>query len=49
MASGARVSELVALSRDEGHLEWLDSSEVNLYPDLTFLAKNELPSKRWGL
>ena len=48
MASGARVSELVALSRDEGHIEWLDSGEVNLYPDPTFLAKNELPSKRWG-
>ena len=48
MASGVWVSEILALSRDEGHIEWLDSGEVNLYPDPTFLAKNELPSKRWG-
>ena len=48
MASGARVSEIVALSRDDGHIEFLDSGEVNLYPDPSFLAKNELPTKRWG-
>ena len=48
MASGARVSEIVVLSRDDGHIEFLDLGEVNLYPDPAFLAKNELPTKCWG-
>ncbi|XP_068227869.1 uncharacterized protein [Palaemon carinicauda] len=48
MASSARVSEIVALSRDEDHIELVDNGEDNLKPDPAFLAKNELPSKRWG-
>ena len=47
MASGARLSELVALSRDSGHIVFKDNGEALLYPDPTFLAKNELPTDRW--
>ena len=48
LASGARMSELVALVRDKNHIQVLDSGEVLLFPDPVFLAKNELPDKRWG-
>ena len=46
LASGSRLSELVALSRDEGQVLFYDSRLVKLSPDPTFLAKNELPSSR---
>ena len=48
MASGARLSEIVALVRGEGNIQYLDSGHVLLYPDSVFLAKNELPNNRWG-
>ncbi|XP_064100812.1 GPI ethanolamine phosphate transferase 2-like [Macrobrachium nipponense] len=43
LASGARISELSALSRDPGHVEFLPSGEVLLSPDRQFLAKIEDP------
>ena len=48
MASGARLSEVVALVRDRDHIQFGDSGEALLYPDPFFLAKNELPTKRRG-
>ena len=48
MASGARMSELVALLRGDNHVQFLESGEVLLFPDPAFLAKNELPTRRWG-
>ena len=47
LASGARISELEALSRDKGHIVFLPSGEVLLTPHKKFLAKNEDPQKRW--
>ena len=47
MATGARLSELAALTRDPEHVLFKESGEVTLYPDPTFLAKNEDPYKRW--
>ena len=47
LASGARVSELSALSRDKGFIKFLPSGEVSLAPHLKFLAKNEDPQNRW--
>ena len=46
LATGSRVSELVALSRDKGHITFYPSGVAKLIPDRTFLAKNELPTKR---
>ncbi|XP_068200405.1 uncharacterized protein [Palaemon carinicauda] len=48
LASGARISELSALTRDPGHIEFLSSGEVLLSPDKRFLAKNEDPQNRWS-
>ena len=48
LASGARISEIEALTRDAGRVQFLDSGEVLLYPDPLFLAKNESPFDRWG-
>ena len=47
LASGARLSELEALSRDEGFIKFLPSGEASLSPHLKFLAKNEDPQHRW--
>ncbi|XP_064119590.1 uncharacterized protein LOC135224502 [Macrobrachium nipponense] len=48
LASGARISELLALSRNPDHVEFLPSGEVLLSPDRKFLAKNEDPQNRWA-
>ncbi|XP_068238901.1 uncharacterized protein [Palaemon carinicauda] len=48
MASGARISELAALSRNPENLDFLPSGEVLLSPDGAFLAKNEDPQNRWS-
>ena len=48
LASGARISELAALSRDKGRVQFLDSGEVSLSPHPRFIAKNENPQKRWS-
>ncbi|XP_068244294.1 uncharacterized protein [Palaemon carinicauda] len=48
LASGARISELSALTRDPGHIEFLSSGEVLLSPNKVFLAKNEDPQNRWS-
>ena len=48
MASGARLSEIVALVRNKENVKYLESGHVLLYPDPVFLAKNELPTNRWG-
>ena len=47
LASGARVSELAALSREKGFIKFLPSGEVSLAPHPKFLAKNEDPANRW--
>ena len=47
LASGARVSELAALSRDKGFVKFLPSGEVSLSPHPKFMAKNEDPVHRW--
>ena len=47
LASGARVSELAALSRDKGFIKFLPMGEVSLAPHPKFLAKNEDPAHRW--
>ena len=46
LASGARISELAALSRDDGFVVFSDSDAL-LKPHLKFLAKNEDPQNRW--
>ncbi|XP_068232529.1 uncharacterized protein [Palaemon carinicauda] len=48
LASGSRISELSALSRNPGHIEFLPSGEVLLSPNKVFLAKNEDPQNRWS-
>ena len=48
LASGARMSEIAALSCDQGFLKFLPSSEILLSPHLKFLAKNEDPQNSWG-
>ncbi|XP_068237580.1 uncharacterized protein [Palaemon carinicauda] len=48
LASGARISELSALSRDPGHIEFLSSGKILISPDNRFLAKNEDPQNRWS-
>ena len=48
MASGGRVSELAALTRDPGSVVFEENGDVTLYPDPVFLAKNEDPAKRWN-
>lgn len=48
LASGARISELSALSREPNHVDFLPSGEVLLIPHPTFLAKNEDPQHRWS-
>ncbi|XP_068213459.1 uncharacterized protein [Palaemon carinicauda] len=48
LASGAGISELSALSRDPGHIEFLSSGEILISPDKRFLAKNEDPQNRWS-
>ena len=48
LASGARMSEIAALSRDPGFVKFLPSGEALLSPHLKFLAKNEDPQDRWG-
>ncbi|XP_064108640.1 uncharacterized protein LOC135217003 [Macrobrachium nipponense] len=47
LASGARISELSALSRDPNHVEFLPTGEVLLSPERSFIAKNEDPLMRW--
>ena len=47
LASGARLSEMAALSRDTGFIKFLPSGEVSLSPHPKFLAKNEDPAHRW--
>ena len=47
LASGARVSELAALSRDKGFVKFLPTGEVSLSPHPKFLAKNEDSAHRW--
>ena len=47
LASGARVSELSALSRDSGFITFETGGEVSLSPHAKFLAKNEDPQNRW--
>ncbi|XP_068229258.1 uncharacterized protein [Palaemon carinicauda] len=48
MASGARISELAALSRNPENIDFLPTGEVLLTPDRAFLAKNEDPQNRWS-
>ncbi|XP_066964086.1 uncharacterized protein [Macrobrachium rosenbergii] len=48
LASGARISELSALSREPNHIDFLPSGEVLLAPHPKFLAKNEDPRDRWS-
>ena len=48
LASGARISELAALSRAKGFVSFLSSGEVSLSPHPKFLAKNEDPQHRWA-
>ena len=47
LASGARVSELDALSRDKGFVQFEHTGSVKLSPHKLFLAKNEDPQNRW--
>ena len=47
LASGARVSEIAALSREKGFVNFLSTGEVSLAPHPKFLAKNEDPANRW--
>ena len=47
LASGARISELEALSREKGSVRFLKNGEVLLKPNKAFLAKNEQPQDRW--
>ena len=47
LASGARISELEALSREKGSVRFLKTGEVLLTPHKAFLAKNEQPQDRW--
>ena len=44
LASGARISELAALSREEGFVTFLFTGEASLAPHPKFLAKNEDPA-----
>ena len=39
LASGARLSEMAALSRDKGYVKELPSGELSLSPHLKFLLK----------
>ncbi|XP_068247350.1 uncharacterized protein [Palaemon carinicauda] len=48
LASGARVSEIVALSREEGHILFADTGELTLFPDPTFLAKKLITHQEMG-
>ena len=48
LASGARASELAALSRDEKWISFNEDGSLLLRPDPSFLAKNELPAERWN-
>ena len=48
MASGARVGELVGLSRDKGQICFEESGVALVFPNKLILAKNENPLKRWG-
>ena len=48
LASGARVSELIGLSRDEGQIIFEDSGIALVYPNRLILAKNENPFNRGG-
>ena len=47
LASGGRVSELAALSRNPDLLVFLPSGSLEVRTDPSFLAKNEIPTKRW--
>ena len=47
LASGSRVSELAALSRDPDHVRFLPSGSARLSPHVGFFAKNEDPTNRW--
>ena len=47
LASGARLSEMTALSRAPKFVKFLHTGEVLLSPHAKFLAKNEDPQKRW--
>ena len=47
LAAGSRVSETVALSRDEGSIIFTNH-EVVLHTDSSFLAKNEIPTSCRG-
>ena len=46
MASGARVSEIAALTRDARHVHFNEAGEAILRPNKAFLAKNERGDKR---
>ena len=48
LASGARVSEIAAISRDKGYVNFLPSGEVKVSPHPKFFAKNEDRQKRWS-
>ena len=45
---GSRISELFALRRDEKSLIRMNDGSLKIYPDITFLAKNENPLERRG-
>ena len=47
LASGARVSELAALTRDPQYLIFTEDGSAKVRPDPKFLGKNENPNKRW--
>ena len=47
LASGGRISEIVALKRGEDHIQILPSGGARLTPDRNFLAKHESPTDRW--
>ena len=47
LASGARLSEMAALSREKSFIRFLPSGGVSLSPHPKFIAKNEDPANRW--
>ncbi|XP_068216983.1 uncharacterized protein [Palaemon carinicauda] len=47
LASGTRISELSALSREPDHIDFLSSGEILISRDRKFLAKNEDPQNKW--
>lgn len=47
LASGARGSEIAALTRDPQYLSFTTDGGLRLRPNPQFIAKNELPDRRW--